>query len=959
MAFERAAALACLVSLAAQCGTAAADTAWSNGWTFSRPPTMSGYNSSYDAWPSPPIAAMPAVPAAFAANGDIVFGAGVPTYAEYQFTRITADGALRWSVNLDWYDGVYSLSAAAVALLASDDGGAFVALGDGYDGYGDHVIRVDADGTVRWSRDVPTGWLADAGAGRIASASGTALTLLDVATGDVIWQRRMNPADNASNAGGVAADTDGNLYATFPIGTSTGSAFRIVKFDTDGNVIWNVETELEGGAAIAGIGSAAIYVRTANDVRGFRRADGSLEWTQAIVPAARVLAGGDPVEPIVVAPDAIVRLADDDGSPRWSVPLEVATPRAAALADAVFVDTGAGLVKVDLATGVIEWTVPLPADSGRFSIGGVASELVTMGPGPYGTRAAAPTIRRIESGTGSVSEPVGMAAVAQGVMGQSIVDTADDVLSAASVADIDASEIRVRAIDGASGATRWESIDPVDINLSPADPDFTVGGDAVAVVTALNNVGLAAGATRVELLDRVSGAVRWQTTLADIGQGPTMTVAPAIDANGDVIVSAGLVGDCEGGGNGCEHWTVFKLAAADGSALWRADRAGPLWFSTQVYPQSFVVTASGIAVAGADADGLRDAPVVMLSSIDGSENWTSSAFGMPTALYAASDGNLIVEGLDGWGKLDAASGAPLLTGEDPPPFCFTACFDYATIITANDDVVTAGGGDAVPVLTLRRGESGSAGTYVPEYPATPGLSSTFNRVYGEDASGKVLLRLARSQRPRGMNLQFLTRLDLGTGTLGPQQMMSDGDDDVLDAAVFATAISASSDRVFFDTLTLTPPGVSTTGASRVDAASVANGNLSVSASFDAPRASANGRVGFHATVTYAGDQPVSGAALVVRLPWSSGVDDIVCTSAAAANCVMDTRSGNVHATFDIMPGGSVAISGSVGVLPLDADLATLSAKTFGPFSLAEMNTFDNFARASVVEELFADGFESE
>ena len=42
-------------------------------------------------------------------------------------------------------------------------------------------------------------------------------------------------------------------------------------------------------------------------------------------------------------------------------------------------------------------------------------------------------------------------------------------------------------------------------------------------------------------------------------------------------------------------------------------------------------------------------------------------------------------------------------------------------------------------------------------------------------------------------------------------------------------------------------------------------------------------------------------------------------------------------------------------LALGEDIATPCAKTFGPFGLAGTNTFDDFAQASVVEDVFADG----
>src|SRR5262249_33772356 len=139
----------------------------------------------------------------------------------------------------------------------------------------------------------------------------------------------------------------------------------------------------------------------------------------------------------------------------------------------------------------------------------------------------------------------------------------------------------------------------------------------------------------------------------------------------------------------------------------------------------------------------------------------------------------------------------------------------------------------------------------------------------------------------------------------------------------------------------------------------AHGDMTVAISTDATQARPGASVSFRATATYTGDAPISGATLVALLPWRGGVGDAVCTTSSATNCVLDVRSGNVRATVDAAPGGSVEVTGHVLALPLSTDTATLYAKAYGPVGLAEPETKNNFAETTVVESLFANGFDGD
>ncbi|HKE47883.1 MAG TPA: PQQ-binding-like beta-propeller repeat protein, partial [Rhodanobacteraceae bacterium] len=879
---------ACLAQAFLFLGTAAtAGTVWSNLWTVAEPPTLHAYLPTFDAWPSPPAAGLPSTAAAFATNGDVVFGAGTATPTEYQFVRMAPDGSVRWSANVDWYDG--ATYAGAEALIATDDGGALIAVGNGYYDDGDHVIRIGADGSALWSRDVPTGWLADVGAGRIASASGTTLTVMDATTGDVLWQRRLNQDIGAEPAGGVAADAAGNLYATFPIGApalgTPASAFRVIRFDANGDAAWNVETPVADGASIVGVGDAYLFVRTALDVRALRLANGSVAWTQPISPTARVLVAGSPAEALVVESDAIRRLAADNGDVRWTTPLTGATRLASTVANAVLVNTSAGVAKVDVDSGAIAWTHALPAGDAAFwaTLGGTPDDVFAIGRAPYGTFAAPPAIRRIDFASGAVSDAIAVAPVEQGVVAQSAVDAAGDVVAASAGVE----NIRVRSVDGSTGATQWDIVDALDgmPPVSVGSPGIGAGGDAIAVATALNAGDLSGGPgfLRVTLLERASGDVRWTVDLHDDDQLFTEGSTPAIDADGNVIVGAGAGVVCPfGTGDGCERRTVYKLAAADGAVLWRFDQSDQVFIALQVFPQTFTLIGPNVATALSEA---QDTPVTYLSGADGSTLWTSDAFGTGFAFYPASDGNLLVRGYTGWGKLDVATGATLMTGDAAPSMCQQRCYDYETFFAANDDIVTVGEGDWAPLLWRLEGSSGLAETWVPEAPVA-GMRSLFNSVYGVDGAGHVALRLLRAHRGVPDSIAFLATFDLSTGTLGPQQAIHGGDDDVLAAASFESVRAAAPDRLLVSTIAVRPPSATTNGQMLLDTTVTAHGDLTAAVSADTATASPGALLGFHVTATYAGDQPVSGATLAALLPWRSGVSDLACATTSASNCVL-------------------------------------------------------------------------
>ncbi|HMM68480.1 MAG TPA: hypothetical protein PKC03_16210, partial [Dokdonella sp.] len=91
-------------------------------------------------------------------------------------------------------------------------------------------------------------------------------------------------------------------------------------------------------------------------------------------------------------------------------------------------------------------------------------------------------------------------------------------------------------------------------------------------------------------------------------------------------------------------------------------------------------------------------------------------------------------------------------------------------------------------------------------------------------------------------------------------------------------------------------------------------------------------------------------------PWKGGISSVVCTPAGASNCTVDTRFGSVNATFDILPGGSLTIDGQARVVD-GAETNYIGVGTYGPTSLSEPDTINNFARSKVIQSLFKNGFD--
>lgn len=967
--FRHTAAAASMLVMAGLCiPPAHADAVWRNDWATSSPPTLSQY------W-APAYPAKPSAAVAFDTQGDVLFGAMASTSLDGQFIRLTQNGTLRWSSN------VYAFSSdGAYALIPNADGGAYLALGwpDHADDAGDNVVRLDANGSRVWSREVPTGWLAQVASDQIATAGCSRLTLLDGVTGNVVWQRVFNAIDTSCTSGGVVADSQGSLYATFPINVgNTTTGFRTIKVDQTGNELWNVVSAGVGGGSVIGIGGSMLYVSTTTDLLAFRISDGSVAWSAPLSSLSHVfLSGGGVPEPIVLGPNSAQRVAADTGLPRWTQPVPGAMTAANVVNGALFVATSSGsLVKLDLSSGVIAWTIALPASDTSRSVEWLAfggfngSSLLAVAK----TRSVAagtppPLFQRIDFASGTLVDVVPVPPVPQGMSNAlNLLDDDGNVVGVGASQQADYSTLRLRRLEGTSGNVLWDIAEPIDDLggswIQPPQPQAVVNGDAIAVAFPINSAPEnwyppGPGWLRVDLRDRSTGDLRWRNFLSDDYQQYTRVSTPALDSDGNVIVATGArVSDSY------ERRTLYKLSAASGAVLWRFDDESPDCCDVQVFPQDFTVLGSDILLVGpfqGSSDTIR-----RLSGIDGSIVWASSIFASSYGVfgtYNVDAGHVVVFGGVSqtvlWAKLDLQTGNALWTNSaSVPPCTMASCSGGGDdLILSDGDILFVGERNYNP--SLQRFHTDGSGTIDNwDLPASdPALESWMVRVQN-DSIGAIRLYLRRGYGKSQGGVTFLAGFDMTTGALLGQQAIYAYTSDPIAAFSYPDPLLwTAANRLVVSTYSAQPPLPTSMGTALFDTSVTAHGDLIAAVSIDRTQVMPGELVGFHLKATYTGDLPLTGAHMLGNLPWQSGITGLTCSTMSASNCAIDSRSGAINALFDISPGGSIDITGQIRVLDA-TDTETFTATTYGPIGLSEQDTLNNFARTTVTQSLFRDGFD--
>lgn len=932
---RRATLVAACTLCAAFAVSAPASTLWTRGWTTPMPPTFTTRLSN-----PPELRGV-----AFAEGGDILIGSLSRSGYDEQVTRFGADGTLRWSANVASY-------ADAAELVPTADGGAYATFLEpgSADGY---AARIDNAGRLVWARDVPAIWLAEVPNGRVVVADCLDVSMLDAALGDVLWQRTLK-SDGYCVRGGLAVDADSNVYAVATTQDSgTAAHTRVVKFDAAGATIWEQRFDTDVEAAILGLGDGRLYVRDDDTVIALDSAGGSQVWR--VTGEGQLLAGAAN-EPIVVADGAIERLRAADGSVAWSVPMASGAAPVSAVGGAIMALGADGLVRIDAETGAVAWTAQLPTGSAWTTwagFGGLAGGAFTA----VGNDGREAFVQRIDFASGAMLPATDVPAVDQGVYGYSAKLGADVVgIAVMTGVGLGGQDLRVRSVDGTTGAVRWESATSLQddwMNLTAYSFYAREAGGSASIVAAIPlNYGTGyesndSGAVRVVSYDRASGSENWNVVLVDMGQGYTSLADLVVDADDNVFVAVGTTFPCNMV-DICEHQTVYKLAAADGSVLWRDDRDFGGAFGP-VDPPSIRALGADLLVAPSVSGPYSN--VRRLASADGSETWSSDIFATEGVLdvHAVDASHVVAFALtDGtfhrWAGLDASTGATLWTKTKP---CPGTCSGYGGTVAPDGDVLLpAASPDAAPELA-RVHDDGSGDVDVWQVADTRDDLLSYTDMISFDEAGKLWLSVVRLGSSMGSG-SWYGIFDTASGSLLSSQALPGG--------AFAPPSGGN-------VLTgWNPPGGPTeTGVALVNATLSATGNLAAALTIDRARVMSNVEVGFDLEATYDGDAPIAGVRLTGRMPWPSGATDLVCAGPGVSNCTIDATGRDVHATFDIAPGSTIHVTGRIRVLDIAASLAptrTFGLNVRGPEALGETDTVDNFASARVTQSLFAGDFDS-
>ena len=288
---------------------------------------------------------------------------------------------------------------------------------------------------------------------------------------------------------------------------------------------------------------------------------------------------------VVVGDDWVTAMTLTTGTLRWEMPLPGVEPVGALRGDTVLLATGSGFVARERDTGTVRWQLDTPETPGPVA-------LVSPGDGPQ-----VAVVSTVEGGlvgidgvTGRTRWSVRFAGRPRGV------PAVDDASGAvATVWQPDAEGTRLRLVDGATGALRWERPLPV-LAGSPA-----IARDAVAIGAGAGRHGSA-----VRAFALADGAPRWR---ARVGAPFQPDLIPRVSGT-DLFVVDQL-----------GHLT--RLDAASGARAWSTDT------------RALEVHARPLVVRDAVLVGSEAGEVITLDRANGTIRARRRPAGLPVGLAAA------------------------------------------------------------------------------------------------------------------------------------------------------------------------------------------------------------------------------------------------------------------------------------------------------------------------------------
>jgi outer membrane protein assembly factor BamB len=922
-----------------------ASAIWQNDWNMSAPPLLAPSFSYYG----------PTSSSGFSSDGSVVFAGVSISPFNTQITRLDGAGSLLWVANVDYYN--YRDYLDASSLVANDDGSAFVALGDGS---GQEVARIDPSGGLAWMRELPAQWMAKLPGNRLATRDCKKLTVLDASTGDVIWERAI-AQKYYCDYGGLLVDAASNIYLAY----NAADTLHRLKLNSAGGVVYDVASGSipysQKGLLVA-IDNANFYVYRGGDLLAFRQSDGAQAWsTSSHLPHWFAATQDATPELVILDSSSVRRLAADSGSERWSYALsngKFFEP----IADSIVVNDGSSLLRLNATTGALVWSTSLPTvdDSGNplywKDFGGLANNrIIGMGRSNLAYKESPPFVQPIEFSSGNLLARSALPLVAQGVEGVSTVANPSQIVSVAYSWSESGITPRIRSVDSVTGMTQWETVDNIPLEELSFTPvlyyDFSVGEEAIAVVFTLTRAagqGPNENAFQVALYDRTTGAKLWSVPIFEPLQTGAYSIGPKLDAAGSVYVE--IAGTLPCGTSTCDHTRLYKLSRQTGAVVWIDDQPGYRF-------RHFELFGNDVVRAGSYSGSNKT--LVRLSGEDGSEQWSSTLFsadGDYFDFYRIDPQHIIFSSSSSNAKIDIATGNPAWTVANTPINCPTYCEEIDSLVFPNGDALSAGVANSAPLVVYEHNDGSGS---VDQWDLAPNSSELHSSADGAllTPSGIVKLTIRRQLPGTGLSIRFMGQFDPATGILSDQQLIGPRPLESGSSVRYWRMLSWLNDTDLLAAgVAVEAPFPATTSVAKLDASILARGDLTASLVVSSDVASPGQWVDFHLAATYSGDQPIESVHLLGSMPWKGGVRALSCSTVSASDCVIDTRFGSVESSFDILPGGSVTIDGQVQMLD-GYETNYLGVGIYGPTSLGESNTINNFARSKVIQSLFSSGFD--
>lgn len=930
------------------------DMIWQQDWIHAAPPTVGpGYS-----WPDPVFPTT----IRFATNGDLLFASITQFGEDHDVVRMSADGVPRWKAKMLVYD-----LAQSPVLWPSGDGGDFLAHKDG-----GRVIKLDANGLLQWSRSVPAEAFADLPGNRMVAVSCTQLSAMEVASGNVVWQVRLPGKVNRCSITGTASDAAGNLLLSMELDSAYAIAgSRLFKFSPQGELLWEFQQET-GYPRLIGLDAARTFLDTDSGVSAVDLKSGQLLWQNVNLEGSAVLVAGNSTVPIVIADDAIHGIDANDGHVLWSQPLSYVDVFAA-VGNALLVNTASGLVKLDAASGSIQWTSPLPGTdaSGHpvlewLALGGLAQGQFTAVARVAGTVSQpAPLLLRVDFSTGALGNQPAMPVVDQASSGDVILADGE-MISMTVEQDPIAMRYRLSKVVADTGAPIWSHIEwPTMTGLvgSRFAASFKLTANSQRIAALIREGSDVEGNILVGSWDRTNGVPLWRTQINPESEVWSHTIVsdPVLDAHSNAWISLATQVECSFP-DICYRNMLYKLDGNDGSILWQR---GELEV-TYLEPPYLSVPIFELIEDDVLLERYYD--LFRLNGTDGSVVWTADTheFGGAYHFRMDSDSDIVVIGSSRWGKLEESDGSLLWSATAPARTCSPShsCRNVSTLDLPNGDLLQTGstfspGSTGEPMVALLHPQDASFEIWFPD--VVTSLRPTIQYV-AVDSENRIWMQIREQLIGSSQRLRYLTRFDPATGSwVGRQHIYHYSAGNWLSpyqgvTEWFSAPQNGRLPVQFYQRLM---PHAAHYGVGVIDTQVTTEGNLAVTASVDPGPVVPGEEVSFEVSIEYSGTLALHDVALDIALPWSSGVQTLQCSIVVPnPNCGMVIDDGDLHGVFSLRPGDVVVVTGTVKALDSNDESQQLDAVVHGPTSLLEQDSSDNTASLTVVHSLFLGDFEN-